>query len=187
MGKTTHGLAKRGKESRTYTIWKHFRQRCTNPNDKAYSHYGGRGISVCPEWNCYKTFLADMGECPEGLEIDRIDNNGNYEPDNCRWASRYTQVNNRRNCRTFEHQGKTLTAKQWAVEMGVSYGTLIDRLNRGWSISKALEKESPAKLSHKEKATILTLWEKGFKKNEIRDKTGIDYDRVKYVIKSIPV
>lgn len=93
---TIHGHCKNGKETKTYKIWVSIRQRCNNPKNKYYKDYGSRGISVCEKWSKFENFIEDMRKCPEGLMMDRIDNNGNYEPDNCRWIDAKTSARNRR-------------------------------------------------------------------------------------------
>lgn len=104
-----HGMAKRtsGKD-RIYSIWVAMRQRCNDVNDQQYADYGGRGIKVCPEWNEFMQFYIDMGERPEGMQLDRTDNDGNYCKENCKWVDRIVQANNRRSNRIHSVNGKSI-------------------------------------------------------------------------------
>ena len=124
-----------------YHAWKSMRQRCTNPNEKEYPRYGGRGISMDPTWEDFLVFYADVGPRPEkGYSLDRIDVDGNYNKENCRWATAKTQANNRRNNRRFTHDGRTLTVSEWARELGIEPTTLFRRLQRGTTFEKIMEK-----------------------------------------------
>lgn len=130
-----HGLSTSG----AYASWEGMRARCLNPNSPTFHHYGGRGISVCHRWGEFTAFLTDMGERPEGATIDRIDVNGDYSPENCRWATRREQsLNTRRNVR-WTFAGETLTVSEWAAHLGVSKSTLRMRVKRdGWTVEQAL-------------------------------------------------
>lgn len=134
----THGMAGR-KKTPTYKSWENMKKRCTNPHNRDFRHYGGRGISICARWQDFTLFLADMGRRPSPQHsLDRIDNAGNYEPENCRWTTPKEQHNNtRRNVRLTYH-GVTLTVAQWAERIGIKSICLFMRLRRGWSIERAL-------------------------------------------------
>lgn len=118
---TKHGHGK--KTDATYKAWVELKLRCCNPNNRAYKDYGGRGIKVCDRWlHSFENFLADMGERPgKEYSIDRIDNNGDYCPENCRWATDETQCNNRRSNINITYRGRTQTLMQWCEELGLNY------------------------------------------------------------------
>ncbi len=125
--------------SKEYFVWHGMMQRCYNEGHNAYHNYGGRGISVCPEWHTYVGFFADMGRRPSTKHsIDRIDNEGNYCPQNCRWATKAEQVSNTRRSRFVEMDGERKTLMQWVRQFGLKYGTLRGRLDRGQSLKEAL-------------------------------------------------
>lgn len=115
--------------SREYAAWRGMRHRCANPRAKSYRNYGGRGIRVAPEWDTsFERFFADMGPAPDGWSLDRIDNDGNYEPGNCRWASNSTQHRNTRRTHLIEFAGQSLCITDWASKLGISVRALRDRL-----------------------------------------------------------
>lgn len=137
LANSIHGMYR----SRTYTAWQNMRARCLDPKNKRFADYGGRGIKICERWGEFQNFLADLGECPSGLQLDRGDNDRGYEPGNCRWATRSEQQNNRRTNRVVKWRGRSLTATQWARELGIEPNTIICRLRRGWSVDRALGTE----------------------------------------------
>lgn len=123
--------------TRAYTVWYGMRQRCFNRRANSYDQYGARGITICERWAEFANFLADMGQPSPGLTIERVDNDGPYSPENCVWATRAVQQNNRSVNRFHTMNGRTLTVSQWARESGVHRNTLDLRLSNGLSIEEA--------------------------------------------------
>lgn len=121
----THGHQTGRKESRTLKCYRHAKSRCTNPNDPKYSLYGGRGITMCDRWlESFPAFLSDMGICPDGKSIDRVDPNQGYSPENCRWADSHQQARTRTDNVIVNHEGKDIILKDFARIMGVNYKSL---------------------------------------------------------------
>ena len=125
-----------------YNIWLNMKNRCNNPNNKSYKHYGGRGIKVCDEWqNDYMSFYTwcMAHGYKKGLSLDRINNDGNYEPTNCRWVTQQVQLNNTRRCKMITMDGKTQSLSDWAREYNVPIERTRQRVvNRGWGLKEAL-------------------------------------------------
>ena len=129
--------------NRLYGIWRHMIDRTTNPKHESYKNYGGKGVTVCPEWfDSFEAFYewAMKNGYQDDLTIDRIDNNGNYEPSNCRWADWNTQANNRSYCVNITYKGETHTLMQWCKILNLHYPAIRSRIvDYGWSIDKAFE------------------------------------------------
>ena len=135
----THGQS----ETKVYLVWRSMIARCYNKNVIAYKDYGGRGISVCDKWrDSFENFISDMGLPPPKHTIERKNNNGNYEPENCLWASYKVQANNRRGNRIIVINGISKTMSQWSEEYGVKVGTIWSRLKNGWSPELAVFKKT---------------------------------------------
>jgi len=122
-----------------YRSWANMLKRCQHPSNSQFHNYGGRGISVCQRWHLFINFLSDMGQPPQGMSLDRIDVNGNYEPKNCRWATHKEQCRNMRRNVFFFYSGKKMTLSEIAILEGVTYDRLYrqTRLNR-FSVNKAI-------------------------------------------------
>jgi hypothetical protein len=135
-----HGHAVRGKMTPEYVAYREMKKRCYNPNWVRYDRYGGRGIKVCERWlNDFDTFFADMGQKPSPRHtLDRIDNDGDYTPENCRWATKAEQALNRRSTRIIEYDGRALSVTEWAAEVRMDADTLSARINAGWTPERAL-------------------------------------------------
>lgn len=134
---TTHGKSK----TRLYRIYNNMKNRCYNSNVKAFPDYGGRGIKVCDEWladfmNFYNWAMTNGYD--DTKSIDRIDNDGSYEPSNCRWVGLKAQQNNKRSNIMLEYKGKTKTVAEWADEVGIPRGIVYDRIKKGWTTEEAL-------------------------------------------------
>lgn len=126
--------------TRLYKIWRGMVRRTTEPNYPDYPHYGGRGITVCAEWReSFEAFARDMGPSyRDDLTLDRIDNNGNYEPSNCRWATSTEQARNKRSNRLLTFNGKTMPISAWAEHLAISDTAIRSRLHHGWPVERAL-------------------------------------------------
>lgn len=135
-----HGHCLSGQSSPTYKSWQGMIDRCQNPKSKDYLRYGSRGISVCERWMSFENFLTDMGNRPLGKTIDRVDNDGNYEPGNCRWATRLEQARNQRTNKRFEFCGRMLTTGEIleASNSSVLAQTFLWRIRRGKSMTECL-------------------------------------------------
>lgn len=142
----------------TYICWKTMRARCNYSGDIGFANYGGRGITICERWNEFKNFLEDMGERPgKKMTVERKDTNGNYCKENCLWATYKTQERNRRNNRRITFNGQTKCLEEWANEIGVTHGTLSDRLKRGWSLDEAFTKSPLGHHRNKRSNVMLTI------------------------------
>lgn len=136
---TKHGHSPmRSRPTSTYQAWAGMVARCTNPNNKAFVNYGGRGITVCDQWLDFASFLADMGERPANTSLDRIENSRCYEPGNCRWATAGQQARNKRNNRPMTLNGETMLMCEWTERLGLRAGLLAQRIHYGWSDELAL-------------------------------------------------
>lgn len=134
----THGLSK----TKEYQVWYNIKRRCYSQKDEAYKYYGARGIKMCDEWlNSFEEFYKwiKANKTSESQSIDRIDNDGDYSPENCRMADAKTQTNNRRRCRYFTFNGKTQTLMMWCEELGLDYKRTHNRLYKlGWDFERAI-------------------------------------------------
>lgn len=143
MGQIVHGDARRGHITRLHKIWSAIKYRCYGVNGEDYSYYGGRGIQMCPEWkNDYSIFRewALINGYNDKLSIDRIDVNGNYEPNNCRWVDMHTQAQNKRNIPLYTYKGETHCMTEWARLLNIPRGLLKDRIIKlGWDFESAIK------------------------------------------------
>jgi hypothetical protein len=127
------------KTASSFGAWQRMVSRCTNPADSSFCSYGAKGISVCERWSVFENFFADMGECPEGMSLDRIDNAKGYEPENCRWADIVTQNRNKTTVKKYEYHGNSMTLPEWSEVTGIPRSRLWQRINVAkWTVEKTL-------------------------------------------------
>jgi hypothetical protein len=137
----THGHSRRGHVTATYRAWASMKSRCYYRPNRYFFRYGGRGVTVCARWlDNFEAFLSDMGEKPKGLSLDRIDNNGRYEPNNCQWATPAQQSRNTMRTRMITFDGVTLCMRDWATRLGLNPVTLLYRFKRGETVPHAMRK-----------------------------------------------
>lgn len=137
---TTHGATIGHKRTAEFLAWQHMKQRCYNPTNRYYHCYGGRGISMCRRWlDSFALFLQDVGHRPSlNHSIDRIDNNGNYEPGNVHWSTAKEQSRNTRRTKLITFNGETMCLVAWAERLGFRKNGIHNRLSRGWTVEEAL-------------------------------------------------
>lgn len=133
------GYIAKGKRTKEYMQWGSMKSRCSNLNDKDWSSYGGRGIDYHPDWEYFENFIEDMGPCPPEYSLDRIDNDGPYSPDNCRWASHMDQHRNKRNNVNLTADGRTQMQEDWARELGVSRTCIYLRRTKGQTMQEIFD------------------------------------------------
>lgn len=152
-----------------YRSWQAMKQRCHNPNYPNYKLYGGKGIFVCDEWrNSFDKFLEDMGKKPTlQHSIDRIDNSKGYFKDNCRWATKKEQSNNKSDCRYLTYNGETNTITEWGRITGIPQMTIRRRINLGWDTEKVLTTPAKKHLLPYDYETVKKLQELGVKVADI--------------------
>lgn len=165
---TKHGKT----NTKLYNVWKSMKQRCNDKNCNAYLYYGGRGIKVCDEWNeSFEAFYewSIKNGYKEGLSIDRIDVNGNYCPKNCKWSTWEEQANNKRGNRVVSYNGENYTIAELSRISGIKYRTIIDRLNRGWTVENALFNGRIKDITYNGETHSVKYWS---------DKTGIEHSNL---------
>lgn len=176
MSNHRHG----GRHTKLYAIWCGMKTRCNNKNAKAYPNYGGRGIKICERWEDFSTFRDDMGDPPEGMSIDRIDNDKGYSPENCRWASRKTQSRNRRGRRELTALGKTQSIAKWSDETGLSISTIFARVSAyGWSHERAVTQPLMHQRERNFRAQTITHAGETLTISEWSERTGISYQTIR--------
>lgn len=176
QGSTKHGMY----GSTEYRAWNHMKDRCQNPSSRAFQYYGGRGITVCDKWrNSFQAFLDDVGFRPDPhFTLDRINNQGNYEPGNVRWTDKKTQGRNRRTNRHLVYRGETKTVAEWIEHLSLDEELVRSRLKYGWSVDRIFS------LPAKPGIHMITFQGKTKTMSEWSRIIGIRFDTLSHRIKS---
>lgn len=141
MGSKKYPIYVTRNKLKAFPRWRAMISRCFSEGTKAYPHYGGRGITVCERWKSFDNFYEDMGEPPPGMTLDRINNDGNYEPGNCRWATMRVQANNKGNNRYLRFNGMIKSVADWASSLRINEGTIRARLRKNLPINMVLSQK----------------------------------------------
>ena len=183
MSNNSHGMTK----TPEYNSWQGMKNRCFNSNDKRYSDWGGRGISVCDRWLNFENFFADMGLKPSpDHSIDRIDNNGDYSAENCKWSTRVEQANNKSNNRFITIGCVTLNIMQWSKEMSFGNHVIRDRLKLGWSEYDAVMTplETVRLITFRGETRTIVEWERkmGYNEKVIKGRLRMGWSEEKAIL-----
>jgi hypothetical protein len=174
VGHPKHGLS----GDQIYRVWGAMKGRCNNPRYAGYKNYGGRGISYDPRWNDFGVFMEEIGnQWADGLEIDRIDNNGNYTKENCRWVTRSENQNNKRNNAVVEINGIKKTKTQWMRSVGLPRASFDNRIGLGWSVERTLD--TPLRrFSHPRTNRLVSVGKDTMTIAQWSKKTGVPYSTI---------
>lgn len=178
---TKHGSARDSGKTDEYRIWTAMKARCRNPG---HARYGGRGISVCERWQTFENFLEDMGPRPPRMSIERKDNNGDYTPENCKWATQTEQARNTCQNVNLTFKGETLCVTEWAERTGLNRDMIQGRLRKGWSIERTLTEHSGAWLRNNPHTRFITLDGQTKSLAEWAELTGLGATTITFRLKS---